>query len=91
MLVIGIDPGTATTGYGLVRESESGGLECVAYGVVTTPPKMSLPNRLQIIHRELKQLIAMTEYAKSLGLRVNAVHGLNYGNAKAIAQIQGIE
>ncbi len=43
------------------------------------------------IHRELKQLIAMTEYAQSLGLTVNAGHGLNYVNAKAIAQIQGIE
>ncbi len=43
------------------------------------------------IHRELKQLIAMTEVAQSLGLRVNAGHGLNYVNVKAIAEIQGME
>lgn len=55
MLVIGIDPGTATTGYGLVRERESdSALECVAYGVVTTSPGQPLPKRLQTIHRELK-------------------------------------
>jgi Holliday junction resolvasome RuvABC endonuclease subunit len=30
-LILGIDPGTATTGYGLVRELEDGRLEMVAY------------------------------------------------------------
>lgn len=43
------------------------------------------------VDRELKQLITMTEYAKGLGLRVNAGHGLNYRNTKAIAGIEGIE
>ena len=43
------------------------------------------------IERELKQLMAMTEYAQSLGLRVNAGHGLNYVNTKAVAQIPGME
>ncbi|MCZ7553191.1 MAG: crossover junction endodeoxyribonuclease RuvC [Anaerolineales bacterium] len=37
MLVIGIDPGTATTGYGLVEENEDGSLTAVDYGVITTP------------------------------------------------------
>lgn len=43
------------------------------------------------IHHELKQLIEMTEYAQSLGLRVNAGHGLNYVNVQAIAQIPKME
>lgn len=43
------------------------------------------------VNRELKQLIAMTQVAQSLGLRVNAGHGLNYVNTKAVAQIPGIE
>ncbi|MEK9164506.1 MAG: crossover junction endodeoxyribonuclease RuvC [Chloroflexota bacterium] len=58
MLVIGIDPGTATTGYGLVRETESG-LDCVAYGAVITPAGRPLPKRLQTIHRELKEVITL--------------------------------
>ncbi len=37
MLVLGIDPGTATTGFGLVRETQQGQLEAVAYGVILTP------------------------------------------------------
>ena len=46
MLVIGIDPGTALTGYGLVREDEAGQLVAVAYGVVETPAKAPMPQRL---------------------------------------------
>lgn len=41
--------------------------------------------------RELRKLKTMTAYARHLGLKVNAGHGLNYENTKAIAQIEGIE
>ena len=57
MLVIGIDPGTATTGYGLVREDERGNLEAVAYGVVTTPSDWDMPRRLLSIYEQLKEII----------------------------------
>ena len=48
MLVLGIDPGTAITGYGLVNE-EDGNLTLVDCGVITTPSGQPLPERLQII------------------------------------------
>jgi len=57
MLVIGIDPGTATTGYGLVREDERGNLEEVAYGVVTTPSDWEMPQRLLSIYEQLREII----------------------------------
>jgi len=56
MLVLGIDPGTALTGYGLVK-SEGDDLTLVAYGVITTSPHQPLPERLQHIYRELTALI----------------------------------
>jgi len=56
VLVLGVDPGLATMGYGLVREV-GGGLQAVDYGVVTTSPKLSLPQRLQQLYRELSRLI----------------------------------
>ncbi len=59
MLVIGIDPGTATTGYGLVREERDGTLTVVAYGVVTTPAGEEMPLRLVQLHNELAQLISL--------------------------------
>jgi len=56
MLVIGIDPGTAITGYGLVQETESGDLTAVDYGVIQTPAKLPMPERLLQIYRQLKEI-----------------------------------
>lgn len=58
MVFLGIDPGTAITGYGLVRES-AGSLEAVAYGVITTPSDWELPRRLVVLHRELSSLLML--------------------------------
>jgi crossover junction endodeoxyribonuclease RuvC len=55
-LVLGIDPGTAITGYGIVRfDGET--LEPVTYGVITTPAASPLPLRLQHLYRELQTVI----------------------------------
>jgi len=56
VLVLGIDPGTAITGYGLVREDDEG-LALVGYGVITTPAGQPLPERLQTIYRGLADVI----------------------------------
>jgi crossover junction endodeoxyribonuclease RuvC len=56
MLALGIDPGTATTGYGFVRAAD--GLEAVAYGVITTPAGLPMAERLAQIHDTLASLIA---------------------------------
>lgn len=57
MLVIGIDPGTATTGYGLVQESEDGSLAVVDFGVILTAPDMPMPERLLILYRRLLEIL----------------------------------
>jgi crossover junction endodeoxyribonuclease RuvC len=56
MIVLGIDPGTAITGYGLVTERDSQAI-AIASGAITTPADQSLPDRLLTIHRELGRLI----------------------------------
>jgi crossover junction endodeoxyribonuclease RuvC len=55
VLVLGIDPGTAITGYGLVREDEAG-LTLVDYGVITTAAGQPLPERLQAIYQGLAEV-----------------------------------
>jgi len=55
LLVLGIDPGTAITGYGLVEEGDE--LELIACGVITTPAGVPLPERLLTIHRQLSEVI----------------------------------
>lgn len=57
MRVIGIDPGTAITGWGVV-EGEGNDLQMIAGGVITTAAGTPLPERLQIIYRELTKIIA---------------------------------
>ncbi|MBC7250577.1 MAG: crossover junction endodeoxyribonuclease RuvC [Anaerolineae bacterium] len=57
MLILGLDPGTAITGYGLVREVE-GQLIAVDYGVITTPSEAELDKRLLQIYQGLSALIS---------------------------------
>ena len=55
--VLGIDPGTATTGYGIVEEDGSQ-LRAIVSGVIRTAANQPTPARLQTIHRRLKALAA---------------------------------
>ena len=57
MLSLGIDPGTATIGYGLVRELGDGSLQAVHYGVIKTPAGVPMHERLKQIYDELTDLI----------------------------------
>jgi crossover junction endodeoxyribonuclease RuvC len=59
MLVIGIDPGTAITGYGLVKENQDGSLSLVEYGAVVTPAQAPMPQRLLELHRKLKEILLL--------------------------------
>lgn len=56
MLVLGVDPGTAITGYGLVRQ-EGSRLYAEHYGVIKTPPDWEAAQRLLAIHEKLSSLI----------------------------------
>ena len=57
MRILGIDPRTATTGYGLVSSTLQGGLETIGFGVIETPPGIPLEQRLLLLYRRLKELI----------------------------------
>ena len=56
MIVLGIDPGTAMTGYGLVERTGSR-LRAVDYGCLETPAGMPLPERLLLIQDGLIDLV----------------------------------
>ncbi len=57
-LALGIDPGIATTGYGLVRLLDDGSLETVTFGVLLTPPDLPVHRRLMMLHADLQHLFA---------------------------------
>jgi crossover junction endodeoxyribonuclease RuvC len=88
MLVLGIDPGTALCGYGLVR-AEKDDLSLVAYGAVSTPANSPLPTRLLQIYDGLSALVK--EYrpdaaaVEKLFFAKNARTALAVGHARGIA------
>ena len=56
--ILGIDPGTATTGFGIIDTSLSRISNVVDYGVITTEAHLSDSKRLAIIDESLKEIIA---------------------------------
>jgi crossover junction endodeoxyribonuclease RuvC len=56
-VVLGIDPGTAVTGYGVVRKEGRSQLTLIECGVIRTKPRDSLPQRLAEIHDGIAELI----------------------------------
>lgn len=85
MLTLGIDPGTATIGYGVVRELHDGSLQSVAYGAVTTPAGLPLATRLEMIFDGITKLVkeyqpdrsAVEElfFAKNVTTAISVAHG----------------
>lgn len=58
-LVMGIDPGTATTGYGLVRERADGSLESVAYGTIQTVAGAAAQLRLSLLFHQMNEILLL--------------------------------
>jgi len=56
MIIIGIDPGTATTGYGIIKK-ENDNLKMIDYGCIKTEQKFSTAERLEQIDQQLTKLI----------------------------------
>ena len=73
MIALGVDPGTAVTGYGLVRASDRGVLALVECGVVRTRAHDPLPARLAEIFEGLSEVLEKHRPA------VMAVEGVFYG------------
>jgi len=88
VLVVGIDPGVATTGYGVVRDTRNGIL-LVDYGVVTTPPNLVLAQRLLLLHQELEKIIQLhrpeSAAVEKLFFQKNVTTAIAVGQARGVA------
>lgn len=56
MIILGIDPGVATIGFGVIR-AQRGKNTLIQYGVITTPPGIPLSSRLLQISNDMEELI----------------------------------
>ena len=94
MLVLGIDPGTAITGYGLVREDDEG-LTLIGCGVITTPADRPLPQRLQTIYRGLTAIIGQHQpdqvAVEELFFSRNVRTALSVGQARGVVLLAAAE
>ena len=87
MRVLGIDPGTANTGYGVVA-SAPGRLEALAAGVIETSPRTPLERRLADIHTRVVELI--DEHEPDAVAVEDLFFGTNARSAFAVGQARGV-
>jgi crossover junction endodeoxyribonuclease RuvC len=88
MLVVGIDPGTATTGYGFLSQQADGSLQAVDYGVILTPAGMPMEQRLLMLYQKLKELFLLhrpeSGAVEKLFFAKNVTTGISVGQARGV-------
>ncbi|HET9721347.1 MAG TPA: crossover junction endodeoxyribonuclease RuvC [Solirubrobacteraceae bacterium] len=87
MIVLGIDPGTASTGYGLVRSLNSR-FQALEAGVIETPAHTPLERRLADIHEQVGELLDRFE-ADAMAVE-ELYFGANVRTAFAVGQGRGV-
>src|SRR5215212_11583369 len=87
-LALGIDPGTATTGYGLVRIESDGSLVAVRYGVILTSKEATAPARLVTLYDELQDLL--NEHKPETAAVEKLFFSRNVTTALAVGQARGV-
>jgi crossover junction endodeoxyribonuclease RuvC len=87
MIVLGIDPGTANTGFGVV-ERRGSRLLALDGGVITTRPEAPPQIRLANIHRRVCELL--DEYTVSVLSMEDVYFGRNVSSAFAVGQARGV-
>ena len=85
-IVLGIDPGLANTGWGIVEQSGQH-LDCLAYGCVSTTRDRSLSDRLKKIHDQVAAVVARFE-PTCVGIET-VWFGVNTQSAFATGQARG--
>ncbi|MEI7556479.1 crossover junction endodeoxyribonuclease RuvC [Candidatus Chlorohelix sp.] len=87
-LVLGIDPGSALMGWGLVLLRPDDSLELVNYGAISTSPRLPMPQRLQQIYRQLTGLLE-TAFPSELAIE-ELFFNKNTTTVIAVGQARGV-
>jgi crossover junction endodeoxyribonuclease RuvC len=87
LIVLGLDPGTRVTGYGIVREI-SGQAELVVTGTIRTPAKKDMATRMGVIFDKLQELIRLHSPAEaaieSVFVSKNPSSAIKLGQARGV-------
>jgi crossover junction endodeoxyribonuclease RuvC len=91
--VLGIDPGSAATGYGVV-EVRDRSLISIAHGVITTSSRQTFPLRLQVIHQTLQAVIGQHRpgcaVLEGIFFAKNVRSALQLGQARGAALVAAV-
>jgi crossover junction endodeoxyribonuclease RuvC len=88
MLAIGIDPGTAITGYGLVRENDDGSLTVVDYGAILTGADQPMSRRLASLYNQLNEILLL--HHPDNGAVEKLFFARNVSTALTVGQARGV-
>jgi crossover junction endodeoxyribonuclease RuvC len=95
VIVLGIDPGTATTGWGVLEAVDSQRLVVRGCGAILTKSTTPFPERLKIIHQELikiiKQYRPKAVAVEELFFAKNVKTALSVGHARGVIMLAAIE
>lgn len=87
MRTLGIDPGIATMGWGIV-EQQQGQLRLVEYGAILTPAGMPVPDRLVMIYNQLNEIIE--KHQPTEAAIEELFFGKNVNTAISVGQARGV-
>ncbi len=85
---MGVDPGTATTGYGLVEMAPDGSLKLVDFGVIRTSSSDPMPARLIELHEALTSVI--NEHQPQISAVEKLFFQRNVSSALSVGQARGV-
>ncbi len=88
MVILGIDPGTATTGFGIIKQNEKSEYEILEFGVISTPKTDSDQKRLKILFDDLNFLIK--KYQPQLIGVEKLFFTTNQKTAMTVSQARGV-
>jgi len=91
MLVLGIDPGIAITGFGLVQVSQAGDLSAISFGVIDSTAVRTTSSRLVYLYDHLLELISQYQPTQSAVERLffqrNIKTAMQVGEARGVIQL----
>lgn len=93
MIIVGLDPGIAILGYGVI-EYKGNKFKVIDYGAITTEPKYSFPNRLKILYSELGSLLDKYKpdavAIEELFFNKNVKTAINVGQARGVQVLAAV-
>lgn len=94
MVILGIDPGYATVGYGVIAE-KGHRFQTLGYGAITTPPDLPFEQRLAMIYRDMGELIETyhPDYMsiEKLFFNTNITTGIEVAHARGVILLQAVQ